>query len=81
MSTASQTVEWWASPYDERTHLFGDTDEVTARAVCSHSVPTEQLTHPTEDNSRCLVCLITHGHELAVQMGTAGDVGAVWSPF
>ena len=60
----SAAVEWLVSPWDERTHAFDDRQAVTARAVCSHSAPTGRLVEPTEDNPKCLICLVAHGLEL-----------------
>lgn len=78
MSTA---VEWLVSPWDERSHAFDDKGEVTARAVCTHSAPTGRLAAPTVDNPKCLICLVTHGLELAELHDRADSRGAVWSPF
>jgi len=81
MSGDQQVVLLKVSPYDERSHVFDDIDKDTARAACRHSVPTRQLTEPTEDNALCLVCMVTKGHALAEQMGRADERGAVWVPF
>lgn len=78
MSTA---VEWLVSPWDERTHAFDDREAVTSRAVCSHSAPTARLCPPTVDNPKCLMCLVTHGLELAEVQGRLGVQGAVWTPW
>lgn len=77
----SAAVEWLVSPWDERTHAFDDRQAVTARAVCSHSAPTGRLVEPTEDNPKCLICLVAHGLELAELHDRADGRGAVWSPF
>jgi hypothetical protein len=73
-------VEWWVSPRDERSHAFDDTKGATARAVCALSAVTEGLAVPTEDNPKCLVCLVTHGRELALVHGRVDGGVAVWTP-
>lgn len=77
---AGGPVEWLVSPLDERSHAFGDTGGDTARAVCAQSAPAGELTPPTEDNPRCLLCLVTVGRYDAGLHGRVDGGVAVWSP-
>jgi len=78
--SAGDPVEWLVPPLNDRSHAFGDMGGETARAVCALSAPSQRLSEPTEDNPRCLVCLVTVGRELAGLHGRVDGGVAVWTP-
>lgn len=62
-------LTWKLSPWDHHVHGFRELGEVASEAICQHSALTSRLGQPTDDDQRCLGCLLVHGGELADRHG------------
>jgi hypothetical protein len=50
-------------------HAFRELGEIASEAICQHCTPTSRLTHPTDNDRRCLGCLLVHGDTLTDRLG------------
>ena len=60
---------WKVSPWDHWVHAFREFGEIASEAICQHCAPTSRLNYPTDNDRRCLGCLLLHGDELADRIG------------
>lgn len=62
----SDDLRWLASPYDGLIHAFPSGEfDVTAEAMCTHSVPSKRLAPFTINSCMCVACMLVVGDLIA----------------